>query len=97
MQLKQILANRRATRGNYFDMTKDSDAPTTKMFDTSMDESMANTAHDYYITVAEQADELMQKQQQMKKKVEEHLDDSQPKDIAHQMASSSNQPMKEEL
>ncbi len=33
----------------------------------------------------------------MKKKVEEHLDDSQPKDVAHQMASSSNQPMEEKL
>jgi hypothetical protein len=50
-----------------------------------------------YVAAAEQADEIMQKQQQMKKKVSEHLDDSQPQDIAHQMASSSNQPMEEKL
>ncbi len=63
MQLKQNLANRRATRGNYFDMTKDSDASTTKMFDMSMDDSMADASHDLDITIAEQADEIMQKQQ----------------------------------
>ncbi len=89
---KMRIRKKTSSRATYYDMAKDDD-----MFDTAMDESMTYTANDLDVAAAEQADEIMQKQQQMKKKVAEHLDDSQPKDIAHQMASSSNQPMEEEL
>lgn len=90
MQLKQNQANRRASRAVYFDMTKDDNAP---LFDISMDDAMADASYDLDVAAAEQADEIMQKQLKMKEKVNDHLYDLQPKDVPHQMASSSTEPM----